>query len=329
MSAIQISIVIPTLKGSEQLATTIQAILQQQSAPACEILVVTNFPDYELERSFQAWDKRLKYLCTGEIGVNAARNLGLQNAAGEIVLFLDDDIWIEDKLFLKKHLDAHQRMPEVIGVGGPTTLMRNANLFETAYHWILNTNFEQARVDNHHAISLPGGNASFKTIALKSAYRFNQEIDFGGAAGELFYRLSMSGQKLHFSDRIVLEHRVRMWLFGFLKRAYLQGRTAKVQELQWQTPSWRFVGSAHSRLRQMAEHSGTLTSALKFAFAIYDITFAAAKANTVRPQYRRHITIFEIVKNTSREIFSRIKTIPRSAGFMEVFIALRFSIFGK
>jgi glycosyltransferase involved in cell wall biosynthesis len=329
MSAVQISIVIPTLKGAEQLATTIQAILQQQSAPAFEILVVSNLPNYALERSFQAWDKRLKYFCSGEIGVNSARNLGLQNAQGDIVLFLDDDIWIDDKLFLKKHLDAHQRFPEVIGVGGPCTLMRNANLFETAYHWILNTNFERARVDVDHATSLPGGNSSFKTLALKAAYRFNAEIDFGGAADELFYRLSASGQKLHFTDRIVLEHRVRMGLFGFLRRAYLQGRTVKVQELQWQAKSWRFVGSNHSRQRQIAEHSGTFSSGLNFAFALYDLTFAAGKANTTHAKYQRHLTMFEIIKNTSREIFARIKAAPRSAGFMEVFISLRFSIFGK
>ncbi len=329
MSAIQISIVIPTRFGGEQLNTTIQAILQQQSAPAFEVLIVSNYPNYELERSLQAWDKCLKYFCTGELGVNSARNLGLQKATGEIVLFLDDDVWIEDKLFLKKHLDAHQRFPEAIGVGGPCTLKRNANLFETAYHWILNTNYERARVDNDYSASLPGGNASFKTLALKSAFRFNQEIDFGGAADELFYRLSASGQKLHFTDRIVLEHRARIGFFGFIKRAYLQGRTIKVQEVLGQTSAWRFVGATHSRKRQIAEHSGEFNKSLKLAFALYDVTLAAAKSHTTEARYQRHITVLEILKNTTREIFAQFKAIPRSQNFMEVFVALRFSIFGK
>lgn len=329
MSSLQLSIVIPTIKGSDQLHATLHSILQQQAPPSFEVIVVSNFPHTELEQNLLRWDRRFKYFCSGELGVNKARNEGLNQARGEIVLFLDDDMWIEDKLFLKKHYDSHQKYPSAIGVGGPCALKRNANVFEAAYHWILNSNLYLARIDEVRCTELAGGNSSFKTLALKSAFEFEQEIDFGGAATDLHARLTAAGLELVFNEKLLIEHRPRFEITGFIKRAYMQGRSTKVRQLQGIQPSWRFYGTNATRERYMQEHSGVMTRGLRFAFWLYDFVASAAKNQTSQMKYLRHISGFEIAKSLLRECKARIKALPESVITNELYLALRYSVFGR
>jgi len=69
-----------------------------------------------------------------ELGVNRARNLGLQAASGKIVLFVDEDCYLEDPLFLAKHWQLHAENPHLSGLGGTYALPPQATLLDKAYH---------------------------------------------------------------------------------------------------------------------------------------------------------------------------------------------------
>lgn len=95
-----LSIIIPTYNHDYFLPRAINSILQQQY-PDIEIIVVDNSSSdstYALVESY--YDHRVKYLPISNHGIiSRSRNLGLANASGEWVCFLDsDDFWYSDKL---------------------------------------------------------------------------------------------------------------------------------------------------------------------------------------------------------------------------------------
>ncbi|MFM8319470.1 MAG: glycosyltransferase family 2 protein [Chloroflexota bacterium] len=112
---IQVSVVIPTRNRPALLARTLQALRTQEFDPACyEVLVVDDGPHEATrlvtERRLNQFPfgPRVRYLAMGSSGgPAAARNLGWQAAAGEVIAFTDDDT-IPTRDWLKHGLAALQ-----------------------------------------------------------------------------------------------------------------------------------------------------------------------------------------------------------------------------
>ena len=97
MSLLPISIVIPTFNRSDQLRQMLPTCLRQEVA---EILVVddgSREPVAPLVREIAGGDARVRVvtLATNR-GSPVARNAGVDAAAGEFVLFVDDDVLLSD-----------------------------------------------------------------------------------------------------------------------------------------------------------------------------------------------------------------------------------------
>lgn len=122
-----LSIVIPTLDRLEPLCQTLESIARQSKLPE-EIIVIdqsrTLEPKQAVEKAWQALphsDKIiLKYLIkTGLSGSSEARNVGIDLASSEVILFLDDDVILEPD-FLERVLEPYSD-ESVGGVGGVIT----------------------------------------------------------------------------------------------------------------------------------------------------------------------------------------------------------------
>ena len=59
---------------------------------------------------------RLKVLTKPNDGLSRARNLGIRNCEGEIILFMDDDTFADPAL-LKEHLVVHEQHPNAVVMG--------------------------------------------------------------------------------------------------------------------------------------------------------------------------------------------------------------------
>jgi glycosyltransferase involved in cell wall biosynthesis len=105
-----VSVVIPTYNRSKLLRKTVQSVLDQ-SFKDYEILVVNNSSTDDTKEMLESLgDPRIRVLDILNQGVIAkSRNLGMRNARGEYIAFLDDDdLWLSEKLekqvgYLEKH----------------------------------------------------------------------------------------------------------------------------------------------------------------------------------------------------------------------------------
>jgi peptidoglycan/xylan/chitin deacetylase (PgdA/CDA1 family) len=101
-----VSIIIPARNSEQTLAATLDSLIAQTD-PAWEALVVDDGSTdrtADIIGTYSNRDPRFKVLVGPATGVSAARNVGLAEASGRRVLFLDSDDWI-DARFLQ-HMNA-------------------------------------------------------------------------------------------------------------------------------------------------------------------------------------------------------------------------------
>ena len=116
----ELSVLIPSFRRPEPLLATIRDILKQEDVEF-EVIVVdqnTTWPsELEAARLEVLRDERVQWITGYPPGVVAARNHAAQKAIGEVLLFIDDDVRIEYRGFIKGHLEPYLD-PRVAAVTG-------------------------------------------------------------------------------------------------------------------------------------------------------------------------------------------------------------------
>jgi glycosyltransferase involved in cell wall biosynthesis/GT2 family glycosyltransferase len=110
-----ISVVIPTKDRPDLLRRCLRAVLDQQTDVRFEVIVV-NDAGCEVDSVVES-DPRLTFVRAQGRGPATARNAGIARAAGEIVLFTDDDA-VPQPGWLQAAAAALERSPNVLGVVG-------------------------------------------------------------------------------------------------------------------------------------------------------------------------------------------------------------------
>jgi len=94
----RISVIIPTFNRAAWVREAVDSVLAQ-TFQDFELLVVDDGSTDETGAGLAPYGDRLRYLYQVRQGVSAARNRGLELAAGEWITFLDsDDLWLPRKL---------------------------------------------------------------------------------------------------------------------------------------------------------------------------------------------------------------------------------------
>ncbi|MGH8540326.1 MAG: glycosyltransferase family 2 protein [Stenotrophobium sp.] len=142
MTLPRVSVVLPTYNRAKTLARAVQSVLAQ-SYTSLELIVVDDCSTDttpEVVASFR--DPRVRYLPSRErLGVSRARNLGIDNARGDLIAFQDsDDEWRVEKL--AKQVQAFEESAPDVAVVVCGDLF--VNYYEMSY---LGINSEDAIVD--------------------------------------------------------------------------------------------------------------------------------------------------------------------------------------
>lgn len=108
----KVSVIIPTYNCIAYLPKAINSVLDQTCGDYEVIVINDNSTDETSTYLNQITDTRLKVLTTKGVGASEARNIGIREANGEFVAFLDaDDFWHPEKL--EKQLNLHANHPNL------------------------------------------------------------------------------------------------------------------------------------------------------------------------------------------------------------------------
>ncbi len=225
-----ISVVIPTHNRHKDLLRLLKSLKAQSLETSFfEVLVISNFQDSELEHKIfvQQYPFHVQIESVGKLGVNSARNLGLERARGEIVFFLDDDCELIDNDHLKKLRSQHLYYENALAIGGGYEVPEGTNYISRVYHYLASFWFDAQSRQSSQALNLLGGNVSYKLSKLKQYHlKFDDSIVFGGAESEFHTRLIAKGFELRNTSPSV-RHHLKMGLKSFYRKAFMQGMGAE------------------------------------------------------------------------------------------------------
>jgi len=224
----KVSVVIPTLNRARVLAQTIDRIeTQTVSRDVYEVIVVdnssaddTNFVLEEKSRQYA----NLKSLFQPKPGAAPTRNAGLGKASGEIVLFIDDDIFAEPEL-IEKHLEYHSVYPDASIIGSVVTPWNGRPdpfLRYLRHRGIYNPyTLASGPMDFSYYHT---GNVSTRRSMLQQAGGFNEEFFIYGMEDiELGYRLQRLGCRMIHGEKARGVHQYCPTYEEFIERCQQAG----------------------------------------------------------------------------------------------------------
>lgn len=229
---VKLSVIICTINRSEDLQETLESIDSQPRLPD-ELVIVDQSTDDSTERlSKRKRPYPVRYIRQEEKSLTAARNRGVDNAKGDVLVFLDDDVTLE-RDYLAECASAFSD-PQAAAVTGYVT-----NYFDPLgpkwifivnkyYNWLFANDFlnpyacgARGVFGNTYPVlepkesiecsTLSGCNFAVRRDVFETndmcfdeqlvRYSFKEDADFG-------YRLYKSGAKILLDPRMRLVHRI-------------------------------------------------------------------------------------------------------------------------
>jgi glycosyltransferase involved in cell wall biosynthesis len=235
----KISVVIPSIARMGVLKNTLSDLAQQSEPAECIVILQGDEPNTHLVELQKNLTIPVRVIHSSEPNASLARNIGLREASGEIVLFLDDDVSITDPDFLKKHLRNYKdpTIPGVYGqmleVGQYPVSDPDPSLIKTDGGWLyLSANYSRRcrtrnggsgnlSVRRKWAIASGGMDAWFERGARREETEFN--LRYTKTYGPLVFdpeaslvHLSAEGGSRnwgHISRTVPMHHIVGYWYF--------------------------------------------------------------------------------------------------------------------
>jgi glycosyltransferase involved in cell wall biosynthesis len=206
----KVSLIIPTYNRQQILCDTLRMAVAQDY-PNFEIIVVdqTTEQSDELKATLHALGDRVRYVRLRTPNLPMARNVGVRNSTGDVLVFIDDDVII-DPDYLSKHA-AHYGNGST--VGGVTGLTKPVNapsgaVMMQAYESICGVPPGLRIGDVAPAKTLVGGNTSYwRRAFLESGTSDERFSGCGwGEDTDLSMRVRRCGYELLFDSNIQIIH---------------------------------------------------------------------------------------------------------------------------
>ena len=253
----RVSVVIPTLNRADMLSTTIDRIAQQTVSRDCyEVLVVDNNSSDNTQSVLNqkaATYPNLRGFIQLKPGAAATRNVGIREASGDVVLFIDDDIFAEPDL-IESHLKYHAQHASASIIGTVVSPWEKSNDPFLRY-------LRDKGIFNPYSIACNKpmdfsyyhtGNVSTSRKLLSEVGGFNEEFFVYGMEDiELGYRLEKTGCRMAPGPAATAQHEYFPTYKQFSERCQQAGYSlGKLIEL-------------HPELRRRFTENGRRTQVLK------------------------------------------------------------------
>jgi cellulose synthase/poly-beta-1,6-N-acetylglucosamine synthase-like glycosyltransferase len=192
-----------------------------------EIIIVDGMSTDKTRDIVQKYPVRL--LLNKRKNVAAARNLGVENARGDLVAFTDGDCKVDSKWLKTLVLEMQNASGNIACVGGPNLIFDTDPVFGRVVGYAQETFLgsggsaqSKNSTKKHYVSSLPNCNAMYKKNTIQEVGGFDERFSIG-QDGDLNYRINKMGRKfLYIPEAQVLHHRrgtfksfsVRMFKYG-------------------------------------------------------------------------------------------------------------------
>jgi GT2 family glycosyltransferase len=208
-----VSVVIPAYNAAPYIALTLNSVLAQTLANYEIIVINDGSPDTPaLEQALQPYLAKIRYLRQDNRGPSSARNVGIREARGKYIAFLDsDDLWFPHHL--AKHVEALQKDPSIGLIYSNAVLLEGSHPVSIDFEVTpqsLPVDFENLLLEEC-AVSTSSTMASRQALVEAGLFdeRFIRCEDY-----DLWLRMARNGVKMTFTREIQMYHRLGNGLAG-------------------------------------------------------------------------------------------------------------------
>lgn len=224
------SIIVPTQDRPAYLDVALRSLAPQAAAAGAEVIVVDDGPDAATRAVAERHGTRYVPR-TPPHGLNAARNAGIDAAAGDLLVFVDDDVEVHPG-WLAALLAADASAGEDVGAfTGPIVPRFEGHRFRTCGREgppVTFLDLGPADTDADHAW---GANMTLRRRAVERIGRFDEALNLGaGDEQEWQDRLRAAGLRIRYVAAAGLDHRRAgddARLRALLRSAYRRGRATR------------------------------------------------------------------------------------------------------
>ena len=220
------SIIVPVLNAEETIRDLLDSLMKlDYDGRKLEIIIVDGGSTDKTQEIAKSYPVRL--IVEKRRGLNIARNTGVKNSNGEIILFTDSDCVVPED-WVKK-IVRNFRDESVGCVGGTVERYQDDFLSRYADESIMPVlrNFKEHKVlkDVEPPMDYPAGcNMAFRREVFEKVGGFDEEIRYGFDEDELIERACKAGYKMILDPEAVVKHKHRSNLISLLRRTFTYGR---------------------------------------------------------------------------------------------------------
>jgi GT2 family glycosyltransferase len=204
--------------------------LQKQRHAPLEVLVVDDGSTEDIASIVAAFPS-IRYLRQQHSGLSAARNLGLQEAKGQIIAYTDDDCMADEEWVAR--LAAAFEDGQWVACGGPNLPPPPRGEVEAIVAAAPGAP-AHVMLDDVEAEHLPGCNLAVRREALEAIGGFRAHYRTAGDDVDVCWRLRAMGGKMRFVPGAMVWHHRRRTLGAYLRQQWGYGEAEAL--LRWDHP---------------------------------------------------------------------------------------------
>lgn len=267
-----VSVVICTYNRAHTIAETLRS-LQSQVYRNFEVIVVMGPCTDNTEQIIEKHSDWLRTYKTHLRNLSVSRNIGIENALGDVVAFIDDD-GIADPRWLSELIEPYSD-PAVGGVGG---LVYDHTGVELQYRYSacyrrgettfnISPPFDDLVMPGADPfLYIQGTNSSFRTESLRAIGGFNEDIEYYHDETDVCMRLIDSGYKIKSLDRACVIHRYAPSHIRNHERLVLDPYTTVKNQHLFALQNGRYSQSLRSVHSYLAYYTGLVAEGARWNF---------------------------------------------------------------
>ncbi len=260
------SVIVPTFNRADEINELLESLLTQTiDFSEFEIIVVDDGSDDNTEDIIKGFINKsglkINFLKQNHKGPGEARNLGMENAKGKYLLFIDSDC-IADKSWLSAYKKALESS-EPAGFGGPDAVLPDFSPVQKAIDYSMTSFITTGGIRGHsgkkiskyypRSFNMGVRNDIYKKIGGMNKLRHGQDIEFS-------HRIIKTGEPVIKVADAVVYHKRRISVKKFFKQVFNWG----VARINLYKIDNKMLEPVH-----FFPAAGTLMSALIIIFTIF------------------------------------------------------------